>query len=88
MPVTIHTNEEIRSTALKIEEHIFRNCRVINCVLVYDGGPFEWANTSFQDCQWSFREAAKNTLQLLQTIGLLTAQQTPPSSLPGSSTVN
>lgn len=88
MPITIHKNEEIKGAAFQVEEHIFHDCRLINCALVYDGGSFSWSNTSLQSCQWTFRAAAKNTFELLRTIGLLKAAQTPPENLPDSTTLN
>lgn len=88
MPLTLHTNEEIKNIAFRLEEHILRNCRVINCVISYDGGPYEFANSSFHDCQWSFRESARNTVQLLQTLGWLKQEQAPPANLSTSTTVH
>ena len=82
MPITTHQNETLENLALCVEEHQFNNCRLVNCQLIYDGGPFHLANTSFLNCQWQFRERAHNTVQLLQTIGLLQRGQAPPQNIP------
>lgn len=88
MPISMHINEQIINTVLRIEEHVFHKCKIINCRLFYDGGPFEWVETSFENCQWSFRDEASNTVRLLQTIGLLKVEQTPPTNLSTSTTVH
>jgi hypothetical protein len=88
MPITIHNGETLRKVALVIEEHIFNHCKLIECTLFYEGGPFGWTNTSFENCQWSFRGAAQNMMQLLQGLGMLKQAQTPPQSLSDISTAN
>lgn len=88
MPITLHTKEQIKGIAFRLEEHVLRDCQVIGCTVVYDGGPYELVNTSFHDCQWSFRESARNTFQLLQTLGMLKQEQTPTTPLSTSTTVN
>jgi len=84
MPITIHNNENLKNAAYLIEEHVFNNCKLTNCQLFYDGGPFQWANTSFENCTWGFREAARNTIQVLTTLGLLKPGQAPPQALQGT----
>lgn len=78
MPVNIYEGHTLTKKAFVVEETIFRNCTLVECSLFYSGGAFEWVNTSFQNCQWSFRGAAKDTISLLQTLGLIKAGQTPP----------
>jgi hypothetical protein len=71
MPVTIHNNENLKNAAYCLEEHVFINCKLTNCRLFYDGGPHQWENCSFENCQWSFRGAAENTVEVLVAIGML-----------------
>jgi hypothetical protein len=88
MPVTIHNNETLKGVAIRLEEHVFINCKLINCSVFYDGGPFQWTNTFFDNCQFSFRDAAMNTIRVLQTLGMLKEGPTPPPLVSESSTVN
>ena len=84
MPITVHNNETLKNVAFRLEEHVFNNCKLTNCHLFYDGGPFQWINCSFENCQWSFRERARDTIQLLNTLGLMKAGQVPPQNLQGT----
>jgi hypothetical protein len=77
MPITVHNNESLNNGAYRIEEHIFNNCKLTNCLLAYDGGPFQWMNCTFENCQWNFRGAARDTIQILNTLGLMKPGQTP-----------
>ena len=70
MPITVHNNETLKNVALVIEEHIFNNCRLTNCQF-YGVDSFQWVDTSFENCSWSFRDEARNTIQVLTTLGLL-----------------
>ena len=84
MPITVHKQENLKNAAYRLEEHIFIECKLTNCHLFYDGGSFQWSNCIFETCEWSFRGAAKDTIQLLATIGLLKAGQVPPQNLQGN----
>ena len=85
MPITVHNNENLKNVAYRLEEHIFNNCKLTNVHLFYDGGPFQWANCVFENCQWSFRGQAKDTIQLLTTIGVLKMGQAPPQTMQATS---
>jgi len=57
-------NEEIR-----LDGNTFIGCSFANCVLVYGGGPLPvMINNSIKDVQWSFAEAASNTVQFMNAI--------------------
>jgi hypothetical protein len=84
MPVNIHHGETLKNAAYRIEEHVFNNCKLTNCDLFYDGGSFGWTNTTFENCRWTFRGAARDTVQLLSTLGLIKAGQVPPPNIPGA----
>src|SRR5258708_2138191 len=60
MPITVHEGDTIIASTYVVEEHVFINCKLKNCKLYYSGGPFEWVNTSFENCQWGFRGPAKD----------------------------
>jgi hypothetical protein len=86
MPITVHEGDTIIASTFVVEEHVFINCKLKNCKLYYSGGPFEWVNTSFENCQWGFRGPAKDTLMLCMTIGMLKQGQAPPPNITGAST--
>jgi hypothetical protein len=71
MPMSLHEGEKIEGMTFQLEEHSFRNCRLTNCFLIYDGGEFTLENTTLHNCNWKFRHAARNMFQLLKEIGAL-----------------
>ncbi len=83
MPVFIHQNETLKNAACALDEHMFYNCKLTNCTLVYSGGSFEFVNTTFENCQWKFRNDAGMTIQLLLSIGMLKQGQAPPPNIAG-----
>jgi hypothetical protein len=84
MPITVHNNENLKNAAYLIDEHLFNNCKLTNCRLIYDGGSFEFVNTTFENCAWTFRGPARDTIALLSTLGMLKPGQAPPQSLQGT----
>lgn len=85
MPITVHQNESIMASNMVLEEHYFVNCKLKNCRLFYSGGGYEFLNTTFENCAWTFVERAKDTVQLLVTIGMLKPGQTPPQNIQAAS---
>jgi hypothetical protein len=81
MPLHVHENENLKNASYLMSEHIFRNCKLTNCHLFYEDGVFEWANTTFEGCDWGFRGAAAQTIQLLTTLGLMKPGQPPPQNI-------
>lgn len=88
MPMTVHEGDTFIATTFVVEEHIFVNCKIKNCRLFYSGGSFEWVNTSFENCTWSFLNEAGNTVRLAMSIGMLKPGQTPPQNIAGGTTTN
>ncbi len=86
MPITVHEDDTLMNTTFAVEEHVFINCRLKNCRLYYSGGTFEWANTTFENCMWAFREEAANTMRLQMAIGMLKPGQAPPPNIQGATT--
>ena len=81
MPIDIYDGVTLKQKAFVIEECIFRNCTLVECSLYYSGGVFEWVNTNFQNCNWGFRGAARDTMQLLATLGIVKAGAPQPISM-------
>jgi hypothetical protein len=88
MSISVHENQTIKNADMRVEEHVFRNCKLVNCRLFYDGGPFELANTSFENCQWGFRGPAQMTMVLLTVLGILKPGTVPMPPSGGGSSVN
>ena len=84
MPITVHEGATLTGVSLVVEEHVFINCKLKNCRLYYSGGAFEWINTSFENCNWNFRGPARDTFQLLITLGMLKQGQVPPPNITGA----
>lgn len=78
--MTVMESQEITHKSFILEDVSFINCKLVNCHLFYSGGEFEWVNTTFIDCSFHFRGAAKNTQSLFQLFGML--KQGKPSSPP------
>jgi hypothetical protein len=85
MPIYVHEGETLKNASFLVSEHIFRNCKLVNCNLFYDSGTFEWVNTSFENCHWNFRGAAGLTVQLLMTLGLMKPGQIAPQNIQSGS---
>lgn len=60
-----------------LDDTVFFDCQLNDCDFYYTGGDFEWVNTTFQNCRFHWRGSAKNTLALLQAIGLLQLKVAP-----------
>jgi hypothetical protein len=89
MPIYVHENEHLKNASYLLSEHIFRRCKLTNCNLFYDGGVYEWVETTFENCIWGFRGPALATIQLCGLIGMLKPGQAPMPSVPqGSSKMN
>jgi len=84
MSITLHNGETLKDAAYILEEHIFINCKLTNCRLIYSGGHFEWANTQFENCLWGFRGPAEKTMQFLVGAGILKPGQAPPQMMQGT----
>ncbi len=79
-----YENTTIENQAFTVEECVFVNCILRNCDLYYRGGPFQWANTSFENCRWNFQAGALYTIQLMQTLGMWKAQEKAPPNVSNS----
>ncbi len=75
-----YRNQTFQGKSFILENVAFLKCKLSDCDLYYSGGDFEWAETSFESCRFHWRGPAKNTLALLQTMGMLPTP-TPPKNL-------
>lgn len=63
------TNRTIRDTSLLIDGAHFFRCTFINCQLIYSGrDEVDFDDCTFQDCNWTFDDAAARTLGYISTL--------------------
>jgi hypothetical protein len=78
MMMNKYEGKTLSKQAFIVEECFFLNCVLNDCDLFYSGGDPDWANVKFENCRWHFRGPARQTMQLMQMVGMLNAPQTPP----------
>jgi hypothetical protein len=66
--VTVHENQEFSNRAFVLDSVVFIRCRLTNCDLFYHGEDFEWIGTTFKDCRFHWRGAARNTFVMFKTL--------------------
>jgi hypothetical protein len=84
MAVTRYEGRTFTKQVFQLEECWFVNCILRECHLFYSGGSYLWENTTFENCDWKFQNAAAQTVNLLIQIGLLKQGQAPPATLQSS----
>lgn len=86
MPIVRYEGKTIEKNSLVIEECHFIHCVLRDCDLFYSGGNFQWKETRFENCRFSFSDAAQRSQNLFQTLGLMKKQAKPPTDLKDTST--
>ena len=81
MLLFMHSDEEIMSEIRCVEENVFRRCKLKNSQLVYSGCAFEWSDTSFENCYWSFRGPAEMNCSIPNVFGIVETGQNLTSSV-------
>jgi hypothetical protein len=75
-----YRNQNFQGKSFILEDVVFVKCKLIDCDLYYSGGDSEWVETHFENCRFHWRGPAKNTLALLQGMGM-TPTPIPPKNL-------
>ncbi len=89
MKMKIYKDKTMSEQTFVLEESVFIECTLRNCDLFYSGGDFEFVNLKMDNCRFHWREAAKSSLLLFQTIGMLREQsQLPPQVSMSSQKLN
>lgn len=75
VPLTLWRNEmefdgkRFKNEKIRLDGNTFAQCQFENCVMEYGGGPPpRIVKCTFHGCQWSFTEAASNTVAFLQGV--------------------
>lgn len=85
----IYKDKTMSEQTFVIEETAFYDCTLKDCDLFYSGGDFEMVTVKLDNCRIHFRGAAKNTQQLMMTVGMLkNLLQLPPQSTTSSNKAN
>ncbi len=88
MAVTKYEGQTFTKKVFQLEECWFVNCVLRECTIFYSGGAYEVDNATFDNCEWKFRNEARNTFFLLTNIGMLRAEQIPPQAILNSGPIH
>ena len=80
----IFRDKTLSDQTFVLEETVFIDCTLRNCDLFYSGGDFEFVNLKLDNSRFHFREAAKYTAMLFQTLGMMRE----PSKIPAQVTMS
>ncbi len=62
-------DKQFKNEKMRLDGNTFINCQFENCVIEYGGGPPpDMSGCRFTGVQWSFTEAALNTVQFMQAL--------------------
>ena len=74
-----HRDKSFTNQMFILEDTAFIRCQLKDCDLFYAGGDFDFQECRFEACRFHWRETAKNTIMLLQSIGAHRPQLLPVS---------
>jgi hypothetical protein len=64
-------NQSFEGRFFDLDDTVFFECNLKNCDLFYAGGDIQIVNTKMDNCRFQWRGAAKNTVFVLQSLGVL-----------------
>jgi hypothetical protein len=69
--VEIVQGKTLDSVSVVIDETMFIDCTMIDCILEYSGGPVSFERTNMRGCRYVFFGQARATIHFLQEVGLM-----------------
>lgn len=77
--MTLVEGQTITGRRVVVDGNQYVNCLFIDCELVYRGGECKFQSTT-RRCSWFFEGPARNTIRILQELGILDeAPRQPPA---------
>ena len=67
----IVSGQRIQGESILIDDKTFIACQIVDCILVYNGGPIAFQRTTLSRCRYVFTGPARQTLHFLQNTGLM-----------------
>jgi hypothetical protein len=67
----VFKHQTFTDSSFDLDETVFLECELKNCDLFYSGGDLEILNSKMDNCRFHWRGAAKNTMSVLQSLGLI-----------------
>jgi hypothetical protein len=69
--VEIVVGKTLESVSVVIDGTTFIDCKMIDCILEYSGGPVAFERTTMRGCRYVFFGQARATIHFLQGVGLM-----------------
>lgn len=77
----VYRDKSLTEQVFVLEEASFFNCTLKDCDIFFGGGDFQIVDTKLDNCRVHFRGQARNTIAMMQTVGLLRGPiQLPPQA--------
>ncbi|MEO6923420.1 MAG: hypothetical protein ABI142_06305 [Bryocella sp.] len=68
------SHHSFEDTSLSIDDKIFKDCTIVNCVLEYSGGEVSFERTHLSGCRYVFLGPANSTLRMLELAQIMPAR--------------
>ena len=79
--MAVFKNKTIRGERIILDDNRYEKCTLIDCQIVYRGG-YLHLDFETKNCTWAFEGAARNTIIMLQSLGLMPKDMSLLAALP------
>jgi hypothetical protein len=69
--VKVMANQELKDTAIDLDDHYFKGCTLIGCTLTFSGRDFGMHNCRMVDCHLQLGGEAARMIQLLAQLDIV-----------------